>query len=315
MDASNKTITWSLNTPATNATISSSGMLSVRSACTANEIEVTATANGSLTSISESVTVHIVDPVSSVTLNSINLNLAVGDTESLIPTILPISATQQVTWKSSNPKIATVADGQITALAKGTATITATANDGSGKTASCKVSVVIPVTDMTLVSKNGLTDVVKGKYFYFSATALPIDATNRTFTWSLNVPTTQATISSLGVLYVKSTCTATEIEVTATAKGSLTPLSKTIKVNIVTPVSSIKLNTTRLNLHIGDTSILTTTILPAIAKQEVTWKTSNIKVATVVDGQITMIAKGYAIISATAIDGSGRYVSCYVYVA
>jgi hypothetical protein len=48
-----------------------------------------------------------------------------------------------VTWSSSNTSVATVdaSTGVVTAKAAGSATITATANDGSGKTATCSVTV------------------------------------------------------------------------------------------------------------------------------------------------------------------------------
>ncbi|HJB02907.1 MAG TPA: S-layer homology domain-containing protein, partial [Candidatus Evtepia excrementipullorum] len=46
-----------------------------------------------------------------------------------------------VTWTSSNPSVATVENGVVTAAARGTAVITATAADGSGASASCTVTV------------------------------------------------------------------------------------------------------------------------------------------------------------------------------
>lgn len=56
--------------------------------------------------------------------------------------VLSNAANKVVTWKSSNTKVATVnSRGKVTAKSPGTATITCTAKDGSGKKATCKITV------------------------------------------------------------------------------------------------------------------------------------------------------------------------------
>ena len=78
-------------------------------------------------------------PVSSITLNKTSLTLAEGESQTLTATVNPDNATDKtITWTSSNKNVATVADGKVTAIAKGSATITASAG---GKSASCSVSV------------------------------------------------------------------------------------------------------------------------------------------------------------------------------
>ncbi len=58
-----------------------------------------------------------------------------------------------ITWSSGNKKAATVdAEGNVTAVAAGTAVITARANDGSGKTAKFTVKVINPVSSLNLIS-------------------------------------------------------------------------------------------------------------------------------------------------------------------
>ena len=82
--------------------------------------------------------------VSSISLNKTSANLAIGGTVELSATVSPSDAVDKsVTWSSSNTSVATVnaTTGVVTAVAEGTATITATANDGSGKTATCSVTV------------------------------------------------------------------------------------------------------------------------------------------------------------------------------
>lgn len=80
--------------------------------------------------------------VRGVSLDLSALTLTKGGTAQLIATVEPIDATNNnVTWSSSAPDVATVdASGNVTAVAEGTATITATTEDG-GKTATCTVTV------------------------------------------------------------------------------------------------------------------------------------------------------------------------------
>ena len=85
-------------------------------------------------------------PATSVALNKTETTLAVGAKEQLTATVLPEGATNKaVTWTTSDPAVATVDEsGLITAIAAGTATITATTTDGTDLTASCKVTVEDP---------------------------------------------------------------------------------------------------------------------------------------------------------------------------
>ena len=83
--------------------------------------------------------------VSSITLNKSSINLTIGSKQTLsVSSVSPDDAVDKsVTWSSNATGVATVnaTTGEVTAVAEGTATITATANDGSGKTATCSVKV------------------------------------------------------------------------------------------------------------------------------------------------------------------------------
>ena len=83
-------------------------------------------------------------PVSQITLNKAETSISVGNSETLTATVAPENATvKALTWASSDEDVATVApDGTVTAVKAGAATITATAADGSGKSAVCKVTVI-----------------------------------------------------------------------------------------------------------------------------------------------------------------------------
>ena len=96
-------------------------------------------------------------PVTDLELNKDSLTLQENSSDTLIATVKPDDATNRgVTWESSDTSIATVSeDGTVTAISAGNATITATAQDGSGVSASCSVTVThgkmvhIPKKDAT----------------------------------------------------------------------------------------------------------------------------------------------------------------------
>lgn len=112
---------------------------------TEGNFTVTVTAKNSAGEASKEYTLAIeAVPVANVTLDHTVLALFPGDTTALTATVEPDTATDKtVTWESSDPNVATVdQSGKVTAVAQGTATITATAG---GKTATCTVT----VTDRT----------------------------------------------------------------------------------------------------------------------------------------------------------------------
>jgi len=93
--------------------------------------------------------------VTGVRLNKTELTLIVGETDTLIASVLPEDADNKaVSWESSDNDIVAVDDnGNITAKEVGTALITATTKDG-GKTASCSVTVFC----------NCIMDTLKGEW-------------------------------------------------------------------------------------------------------------------------------------------------------
>jgi hypothetical protein len=80
---------------------------------------------------------YLVDP-REIVLDSTSMNLTVGETQELVATTTPSAV--GVTWKSSDPSIATVdSTGKVNGVKEGTCTITATTSDGL--TATCTVTV------------------------------------------------------------------------------------------------------------------------------------------------------------------------------
>ena len=91
--------------------------------------------------------------VDSVTLNPAELTLKVGEQQFISATVAPVGAAdKELVWSSSNPAVASIDNGRVTALSKGTAAVTARAVDGSGRSATCQVTVKRAGPAIVLVS-------------------------------------------------------------------------------------------------------------------------------------------------------------------
>lgn len=114
---------------------------------------ITATTEGGKTA-SCTVTVNVV-AVTGVSLDKTSANLQIGGSISLTATVTPANASNKtVTWNSSNPAVATVGNGVVSAVAEGSATITVASVADPTKTATCTVTVTagtpVPQTSLTL---------------------------------------------------------------------------------------------------------------------------------------------------------------------
>ena len=140
-NATNPNVTWSSDNQNV-ATVDQNGEVTAVSAGTAT-ITVT-TADGGKTATCEVTVTAASVPVTGVTLSQNQASLYYNrtpNTLTLTATVTPDNATNQaVTWTSSNPSVATVKNGVVTAVAPGIAVITATTQDGN-HTATCTVTV------------------------------------------------------------------------------------------------------------------------------------------------------------------------------
>ena len=143
--------------------------------------EGTATITVSAGDVSDECTV-VVTPVAveSVTLDQEYLEIHVGETAVLSAVVAPDNAQYVLSWESSDEAIATVADGTVTAVAIGNATVTVTAGD---KTDECLVTVVpVPVEEIQIEPAS--LEITVGQTASLTATVLPENATDKTVTWS-----------------------------------------------------------------------------------------------------------------------------------
>ena len=107
--------------------------------------------------------------------------LNVGGTAQLTATVQSESSTDKVEWASSSENVLTVdADGLVTALANGEATITATAGE---QTASVAITVVTPAAGIELDAE-ALTLYVGDEPSQLEATVLPATASDKGVAWT-----------------------------------------------------------------------------------------------------------------------------------
>ena len=129
--------------------------------------------------------------VKSVALDKTSAQIKVGKTLTLTATVTPNDATnKKLAWGSSDESVATVENGKVTAVAEGVAAITATAKDGSGKSASCVVTVIAnPNPDVVvlveeIVLGRSHVELEKGETYTLNATVYPEDADDTSLTWT-----------------------------------------------------------------------------------------------------------------------------------
>ncbi len=260
-----------------------------------------------------------------LTLSKTQISLEEGETVQLEATVSPEDWSGTVTWSSSNAGVATVdSSGNVTYVASGTCTITATADE---QTATCAVTCAEPVdTSVATGISLNYTDITLnnvGDAATLVATVTP-SGWEGTVSWSSSDESV-ATVDSTGyVLYVSGgTCTITARagDLTASCKvhcrttdtgssGSDTGSSGGDTGSSGTDTSSsssLTLDNTDITLNnVGDGITLTVTG----GNGTYTWSSSNTAVATVTTGG-SVYAQGSGTCTITVTSG-GSSASCVV---
>ena len=144
--------------------------------------------------------------VTLITVEPACKTLAVGSSVLLQETVYPNHATnKQVTWSSSNENVAIVnpTSGLVTAQSEGTATIYATAQDGSGKRGCCKITVtpLIPVSSIMICPTN--PEVELGESIQLNVIITPVDASNQSIVWHNSDPSVAEIGAYTGIVQTK----------------------------------------------------------------------------------------------------------------
>lgn len=279
------------------ATVSSSGRVKGIKGGTA--VITCKTSDGKFTSFC---TVTVVEKVTSVTLNKTSYKLGLSKTYTLVAKVKTNAASNpKIKWTTSNSKIVTVDQkGNITGKKLGTATITATATDGSGEKATTQIRVVRSATSVTL-NRTAITTVV-GRSFTLTATVKPANATYKTVIWKSSDEKV-AIVDSYGKV------TALK-EGTVTVKASAKDSSGRYAISYIivqprVPANSVTILNQNLTMVVGDTVVLEKALNPSTSTDTAKWASDNKTVATVTSTG-RLLAKTPGVANLTVMTESGK---------
>lgn len=295
-----KGISWSTSNPEI-ATISSTGIIFARKPGT---VSITGTSSNGLSDTCE---ITVISEISSVSMNVTAIGLEIGNEQTLRASINPVDTTDDktLTWKSSNEKVATVdQNGKVTAIAKGTSTVTV--RSINGRTAECVVtvndaSVDIPINSITLNETSVSMEEESTKQL--TAAILPANTTmDKTLTWTSNQPDI-ASVDEHGMITAHKAGNATITVVSINGKSAecvIMVQPKTIAID------SVLLNKTEVTLRQDKTYTLQASVLPENTTMDktITWSSEDETIAYVDEaGILHTVAAGTTNITASTING------------
>lgn len=248
-------------------------------------------------------------PVTGIRFDKENILFSeIGETALLRATVLPEDAdNKNVRWESSNEKVATVENGIVTCKGYGTAEISATTEDGDF-TAVCKVTAerkeILP-TSITLDKADVTMNI--GETTKLKADVWPTDADNKSVIWNSDNEDI-AKVSSDGVV---TAVKAGKTKVYATTQAN--NLKAECEITVLQPVTGIEMDKASISFtYIGETVQLTAKLFPEDASnQNVTWESSDTKVAIVSKGKVVCTGFGTAVIYAVSVNG-GFMTTCII---
>ena len=321
VDATDKSVTWSIINGTGQAGISASGLVT---AISDGIITARATANdgsGVMGNLVINISSTLI-PVTSIAVSgeggSSSINVDKGSLQ-LNAALLPSNATvNTVSWSvtDGNGLASVNSSGLLTAISDGTLTAKATSNDGSGVYGTLLITIsnqIVKVVSITVAGTGGTNTITTDNgSLQIIESVLPVDATNKTVTWSVVNITGQADITPGGLITAVDNGTV-EVRATATDGSGIYGSIVITITNQIVPVTGITVfgsgGSTTITSDKGSLQ-LGQTVLPANATDKsVTWSIVNgTGTATITaTGLVTAIDNGTVTARATANDGSGVF--------
>ena len=235
------------------------------------------------------------DNLRTVTLPSGNTPLACGKSQSIDIDVFPNNDHPTVTWTSSDPAVATVEDGVVTAVSVGQTTITAIVGQAS---ASILVTTYIAADSFSLAPAEEWI-VAKNSLQLSIVDLLPENA-NPVLTWSSS-DESLATVDASGLVTTKFTG-----EVVITAASADGPRAEAL-LHLCYPVTAISFSDPQITAILGQERALTASVTmrtQSCVNHLVAFASSDESIATVNEnGVVTPLRTGTATITATAANG------------
>ena len=244
--------------------------------------------------------------VAGIQLGADTLRIEDGKNKSLTVTFTPAAVSNKtITWISTDESVATVSatynGASVKPVGNGEALIIGQSEDG-GFADTCVVLVsnlvVTPVTGVVISNKT-LTLTLGGSGRMLTAQVLPDTATRKDLTWE-STNETVATVSAMGTVTAKAGGEAKII--VKTVDGGFTD---TCTVTVRVLVTGVTLDKTAEELTVGDSLVLTATVLPENATNKAcTWASSDAEVARVSEtGVVKALSVGETTITVSTVDG------------
>lgn len=301
-NASDKTISWASDNEEI-ANVNNTGKIHANKE---GKVNIIATSNDGNKKAIYTLTVNKDDKkeediaVENITISKENIQINLGESIKIEYTILPATATNKIVkWCSSNNNIATINNQAILkSIAGGECTITTTTIDGN-KTCSFNVIVIESVESIEILEQS--SPLIEGSDIILKAKVLPRTATNRNFKWASQKEEI-ASIDQQGKVHgIK----AGDAVITATTEDGNIVSSYRLEVR---PKEA---RVTGINMPISEGEIKEGEHLRVIAYPEplyaenknIIWTSSNPRIASIENGNITGVSVGKVIITATTEDG------------
>lgn len=284
------------------AVVDEKGIVTAVGAGTAH---ITATAIGS--DVSASCIINVYQQVLELKLNYETLTVRKGTVFWLYATLIPDTAlNREIVWESSLPGVATVDEfGQITALAAGTTTITATSLD-TGATDSCILTVSESVTGITLNVREATIEI--GEKLALIPTVTPVEAENKAVKYTTS-DASVATVDENGV-------------VTGIKGGTVIIVCQTVdrgliascKITVNEYISDIRFIEKELYIIKGEKKTLQLDVTPKTAtNKDFIWKSQDSSILHVdSDGVAYGVNYGTVIVTVETTDGSEKKDTCKI---
>lgn len=294
LNASDKSIKWTSQN-ANIASITSNGVVTGNAAGTTY---VYAVASNNLKDSCKVIVNQIVYVADSIKFGVTALEMNIDSVVKLNTIFYPSSASNKsITWTYDNPTVVTVdVMGNITAIAEGTVTVTATTNNGKSTSV---IIIVLPTMAQSIQLSENSKSLDIDDFVVLYATVLPVKASNKAITWTTENKSI-ATVDQVGL--VTAITQGTTYIVASTDNGIIAKCEITVNPLLA---KELFLSFDSVGLGYQKSLTLEPIISPSnVSNPTITWKSSNTEIATVdANGVVKAVGYGKAVITATTVNG------------